>query len=140
LIFANLFSVSSTFLWLQSPSSVCVECAAVAKRQRQLAKTSGNGSLNSALFDPQQQQQQQQQQQNNQLNNPSLISSGNGAKKSRKSASKQLNNNHNTNNSNNNSQHIGGVDGTTRCPADSQWEQPHSRRNSAENHGHRNER
>jgi len=39
-----------------------VECAAVAKRQqRQLAKTSGNGSLNSALFDPQQQQQQQQQ-------------------------------------------------------------------------------
>ncbi|KAL7727291.1 hypothetical protein ACLKA6_016043 [Drosophila palustris] len=124
--------------------------AVAAKRQRQSAKTSGSGNLNSPLSDPQQQQQQHN---NNQHSNPSLISSGNGngAKKSRKSALKQHqqqqhsaqntnNNHHNNNNNNSNSQQASGVDGTTRFPADSQWEQSQSRRNSAENHGQRNER
>ncbi|XP_034488559.1 uncharacterized protein LOC117792499 [Drosophila innubila] len=113
------------------------------KRQRQSVKTSGNGSLNSPLSDPQQQQQQRNN--NNQQNNPSLISrgNGNGAKKPRKSASKQQQQQHsahNTNNNHNNSQPASGADSTTRFPADSQWEQSQSRRNSAETHGHRNER
>ncbi|KAH8311592.1 hypothetical protein KR044_007118 [Drosophila immigrans] len=111
------------------------------QQQRQSAKTSGNGSLNSPLPDPKQQQQHQQYNQRQQ-HNPSLISSGNGAKKSRKSASKRQQQQQQSANSINNIKHNNcSGDSTSRFPADSHWDQQqHSRRNSAEFHGHRNER
>ncbi|XP_051864186.1 platelet binding protein GspB isoform X1 [Drosophila albomicans] len=110
--------------------------AAANKRQhRQLARTSGNGSLNSPLPDPKQHQQNHQYNQQQQ-HNPSLISSGNGAKKSRKSVSKrqqQRQQQQSANNINNRHNNCSGDD--------SHWDQQqHSRRNSAEIHGHRNER
>ncbi|KAH8359962.1 hypothetical protein KR093_009786 [Drosophila rubida] len=112
------------------------------QQQRQSAKTSGNGSLNSPLPDPKQQPHQYNQQQ--QHNSP-LISSGcgngNGAKKSRKSASKRQQ--HSANSINNNRHNNCSGDSTSRFPADSHWDQQqqqHSRRNSVETHGHRNER
>ncbi|XP_060649678.1 uncharacterized protein LOC132786926 isoform X6 [Drosophila nasuta] len=110
--------------------------AAANKRQhRQLARTSGNGSLNLPLPDPKQHQQNHQYNQQQQ-HNPSLISSGNGAKKSRKSVSKrqqQRQQQQSANNINNRHNNCSGDD--------SHWDQQqHSRRSSAEIHGHRNER
>ncbi|XP_030239060.1 uncharacterized protein LOC108660037 [Drosophila navojoa] len=105
-----------------------------SKKQRQLA-TNRVGAL------PDSQQQQ--------LNSFTLIS-GNGGKKPRKSGSKshQTHSPHINNNNNNNSrsrcssssqQASVGDNSNSRLTGDSQWE-PHSRRNSAETHGHRNER